>query len=204
VSTSIFIVDDHPMVVEGIQSMLRNEPSFEVCGVALNGKSCLAYFINQTADVVLLDINLPDVNGMDICRELMRKENPPVVIALTNFDQLTYMRTMKEAGARGYLMKNSTLEQIRQAIDAVSRGEEYWLGKKSLDEKLKEIPDFLLTRREIEVLRLISEGLTNHQIADKLFVSESTIDTHRKNLLSKFDVKNTAALVRLSIEKKII
>lgn len=192
------------MVVEGIQSMLRNEPSFEVCGVALNGKSCLAYFINHRADVVLLDINLPDVNGMDICRELMRKENPPVVIALTNFDQLTYMRTMKEAGARGYLMKNSTLEQIRQAIDAVSRGEEYWLGKKSLDEKLKEIPDFLLTRREIEVLRLISEGLTNHQIADKLFVSESTIDTHRKNLLSKFDVKNTAALVRLSIEKKII
>jgi len=202
--TSVFIVDDHPMVIEGIRSMLLDLPNIEVAGHAMNASSCLGFFIKNSADVVLLDINLPDQSGIEVCKELLRKTPGLKIIALTNFDQLTYLQNMKDAGARGYLLKNSSLSEIEKAIQMVVSGNEYWLGRDSVRESIKEHNQPLLTRREIEVLKLIAEGLTNQEIADKLFVSASTVDSHRKNLISKLQVKNTAALVRTALENKII
>ncbi len=200
----VFIVDDHPMVVEGIRSMLLQLPTIEVAGHAMNAASCLGYFVSNTADVVLLDINLPDQSGIEVCKALLKKRPELKIIALTNFDQLTYLQNMKDAGARGYLLKNSSVDEIEKAIQAAISGKEYWLGRDSVRESIHEHNQPLLTRREIEVLKLIAEGLTNQEIADKLFVSASTVDSHRKNLISKLQVKNTAALVRTALENKII
>lgn len=200
----VFIVDDHPMVVEGIRSMLMQLPEIEVAGHAMNAASCLGYFVKNTADVVLLDINLPDQSGMDVCKTLLRRNPELKIIALTNLDQLTYLQGMKDAGARGYLLKNSSADKIESAIRQVRAGKETWLGRDDVRDSLHDHNQLLLTRREIEVLRLIAEGLTNHEIAEKLFVSDSTVDSHRKNLISKLQVKNTAALVRTAFEKKII
>lgn len=200
----VFIVDDHPMVVEGIRSMLMQMPEIEVAGHAMNAASCLGYFVKNTADVVLLDINLPDQSGMDVCKTLLRRNPELKIIALTNLDQLTYLQGMKDAGARGYLLKNSSVDEIESAIRKVMAGKETWLGREDMRESIHDHNQLLLTRREIEVLRLIAEGLTNHEIAEKLFVSDSTVDSHRKNLISKLQVKNTAALVRTAFEKKII
>jgi DNA-binding NarL/FixJ family response regulator len=200
----VFIVDDHPMVVEGIRSMLTQLPEVEVVGHAMNAASCMGFFVSNTADVVLLDINLPDQSGIDVCKELLKKKTGLKIIALTNFDQLTYLQNMKDAGARGYLLKNSSIEEIEKAIQAAVSGKEYWLGRDSVRDSISDHNQPLLTRREIEVLKLIAEGLTNQEIADKLFVSASTVDSHRKNLISKLQAKNTAALVRTALENKII
>lgn len=200
----IFIVDDHPMVVEGIRTMLLQFPDVEVAGHAMNAASCLGYFVHNTADLVLLDINLPDQSGIDVCKSLLKRKPELKIIALTNFEQLTYLQNMKDAGAKGYLLKNASLDEIGAALKAVRSGKEYWLGKDSIRESIGDHNEMLLTRREIEVLRLIAEGLTNHEIAEKLFVSDSTVDSHRKNLISKLQVKNTAALVRTALENKII
>ncbi len=202
--TRIFIVDDHPMVIEGIRSMLIQLPEIEVVGHAMNAASCLGFFVSNTADVVLLDINLPDQNGIEVCRALLKKRPELKIIALTNFDQLTYLQNMKDAGASGYLLKNSSIDEIEKAIQAAVSGKEYWLGRDSVRDSISDHNQPLLTRREIEVLKLIAEGLTNQEIADKLFVSASTVDSHRKNLISKLQVKNTAALVRTALENRII
>jgi DNA-binding NarL/FixJ family response regulator len=188
--TRVFIVDDHPMVIEGIRSMLLQLPDIEVAGHAMNAASCLGYFVKNSADVILLDINLPDQSGMDVCKALLAKRPELKIIALTNFDQLTYLQNMKDAGARGYLLKNSSIDEIEKAIQAAVAGKEYWLGRDSVRESISDHNQPLLTR--------------NQEIADKLFVSVSTIDSHRKNLISKLQVKNTAALVRMAIESKII
>jgi len=200
----ILIVDDHPMVIEGIRMMLTQLEDVEVCGHAMNAASCLGYFIKNTADIVLLDINLPDQSGIDVCKTLAKKFPDLKIIALTNFDQISYVQSMKDAGAHGYLLKNASLEEIRTAIDRVTSGKEYWLGRENVRESILEHNQPMITRREVEVLKLIAEGLTNQEIADSLFVSVSTVDSHRKNLLSKLQVKNTAALVRAAIEFKII
>ncbi len=200
----IFIVDDHPMVIEGLRSMLLQIPGIEICGHAMNGSSCIGYFVGNDADIVLLDINLPDQSGMDVCKQLLRRKPDLKVIALTNQEQLSYLQGMKDAGAKGYLLKNASLDEIEKALNDVYAGGESWLGNKNLNDRFGNHSELLLTRREIEVLKHIAEGLTNQQIADKLFVSASTIDSHRKNLISKLQVKNTAALVRAAFEKKIL
>jgi DNA-binding NarL/FixJ family response regulator len=202
--TRIFIVDDHPMVVEGMRSILMQMTDVEVAGHAMNAASCMGYFVNNSADLVLLDINLPDQSGIDVCKALLKRKPELKVISLTNFDQLTYLQNMKDAGAKGYLLKNSSADEIEKAITTVMAGNEFWLGRDNVRESIQDHNQLLLTRREIEVLKLIAEGLTNQEIADKLFVSTSTVDSHRKNLISKMQVKNTAALVRTALEKKII
>lgn len=202
--TRIFVVDDHPMVVEGIKSMLLQVADVEVAGHAANAASCMGYFVGNDADVVLLDINLPDQSGIEVCKMLLRRKPELKVIALTNHEQLTYLQGMKDAGAQGYLLKNASLDEIEKALSAVLTGREYWLGRENIKDSHRHQSELLLTRREIDVLKLIAEGLTNQEIADKLFVSASTVDTHRKSLISKLQAKNTAALVRAALEKKII
>jgi DNA-binding NarL/FixJ family response regulator len=202
--TRIFIVDDHPMVIEGLRTMLLQIQDVEVTGHAMNAASCLGYFVRNEADIVLLDINLPDQSGIDVCRQLLQRKPELKIIALTNHEQLTYLTGMKDAGAKGYLLKNASFDRIQSALEAVMDGHESWLGNENIKDTFSHQNELLLTRREIEVLRLIAQGMTNPEIADKLFVSPSTIDSHRKNLISKLQVKNTAALIRAAFEKKIL
>ena len=203
----VFVVDDHPMVVEGMLSMLSQQPSIEVAGHAMSAASCMGYFLHHTADVVLMDINLPDKSGIDLCKELKQKRPDVYILGISNFNQGSYVRQMIEKGASGYVLKTVSKEELLLAIETVSKGKVYMsheafkaMSKES--ERQQALP--ILTKREKEVLQLIAEGHTNPQIADKLFVSPSTVDSHRKNLLSKLEVNNTAALIKFAYENKLI
>lgn len=201
----LFIVDDHFMVIEGIKAMLQNEPDLEWIGHAYNADTCLSFLRHQLPDVLLMDINLPDKSGIDLCKEVNEKYDTVRVIGLSTFNQLSYISKMLDHGAAGYLLKNATKQEILAAIHTVMQGKEYLSAEASdmlKKPNLNEAPT--LTRREIEVLQLIAEGMTNAEMAEKLFVSTTTIDTHRKHLLEKFHAKNTAALIMAAAQMKFV
>lgn len=201
----IFIADDHYMVVEGIRSLLQNETGLEWMGHAMNAASCMAFLQKQQPDVLLLDINLPDKSGLDVCKEVKHKFPDIHILGLSSFNQLSYIQKMMENGASGYVLKNATKEEIIEAINKVMEGETYLSIEAAStihENKNSKIP--VITRREKEVLLLIADGLTNNQIAEKLFISSATVDTHRTSLLSKFEVKNTANLIRLATQLNFI
>jgi DNA-binding NarL/FixJ family response regulator len=200
----VFIVDDHYMVIEGIRSMLQPVQTIEWMGHATNAKSCMAFLQNQVPDVILMDINLPDKNGIELCKEVLTHSPSVKVLGLSTFNQLSFIEKMMENGASGYLLKNAVGDEIMEAIEAVLTGEKYFSNDVStlLEVKSQNYPT--ITRREKEVLTLIAEGLTNPQIAEKTFVSVTTIETHRKNLLMKLEAKNTAELVRLAFKYALL
>lgn len=204
----VFITDDHPVVIEGIHSLLQNEKDMEWAGQAMNAQSCLGFFVNNTADVVLMDISMPGMDGVELCA-IMKEKYPGVfILGLSTFNQGLYIKKMMENGASGYILKNSSREELVEAIHTVYQGGIYFSGEAG--EALKdyqrssgqELP--ALTSREKEVLELIAQGFTNPQIAEKIFLSSFTVDSHRKNLLAKLNVKNTASLIRLAVERKLI
>jgi DNA-binding NarL/FixJ family response regulator len=202
--TSVFIVDDHYMVIEGIRSLLSDEKTIEWKGHATNAGACLAFLQREQPDIVLMDINLPDKNGIELCKEVKEKYPSVFVIGLSTFNQKSFIQKMMDNGASGYVLKNATQEELMQAISTVLTGKTFLSFDAS--QTLLKVKDnnIILTRREIEVLELIAEGLTNNIIAARLFISSTTVDTHRKNLLTKFGVKNTAALVRSAVQMQII
>jgi len=199
--TKIFIVDDHYMVIEGIRSLLQNERSIEWMGHATNAASCLAFLNKQLPDVILMDINLPDINGIDLCKEVKTKYPSVFIIGLSTFNQQSFIQKMMDNGASGYLLKNATQEEITSAIETVMKGKTYLSEEASNTLRKENGTNIVLTRREKEVLELIADGMTNAEIAQKLFVSVTTVDTHRKNLLAKFDTKNTAALIKIAVSQ---
>jgi DNA-binding NarL/FixJ family response regulator len=203
IKTKVFIVDDHPMVIEGLLSMIRTEPEIEYMGYATTAASCLGYFVRGMADVVLMDINLPDKSGMELCRELKTRFQHLQILAISSYDQGSYVKGMIEHGASGYIFKNASKEELIEAISKVASGQPYLSNGASFamrEEKNRASSLPILTKREKEVLQLIADGLTNPQIAEKLFVSVSTIESHRKSLMAKLNTGNTASLLKTSIE----
>ena len=204
----VFIVDDHPLVQEGIKSLLTNEKDIEVCGYAMNAQSCIGYFVNNKADVILMDINLPDKSGIDLCREIKQAHPEVMVLGLSTFNQGSYVTRMMENGASGYVLKNADKAEMIEAIHQVSKGKIYLsfeagqAMRRENSNPASQIP--VLTRREKEILQLIAEGFTNPEIASQLYLSPTTVDTHRKNLLAKLNVKNTASLVKFAMEHDLI
>lgn len=204
----VFIVDDHPVVIEGINSLLQNENGIEWAGQAMNAQSCLGFFVNNTADVVLMDISIPGMDGVELCAVMKNKYPGIFILGLSTFNQGLYIKKMMENGASGYILKNSSKEELIKAIHTVCEGGIFFSGEAGLalaeykKSSKTELP--VLTPREKEILGLIAEGYTNPQIAEKIFLSQFTIDSHRKNLLAKLNVKNTASLIRLAVERKLI
>ena len=201
----VFITDDHYMVVEGIRSLLQHQKDLEWMGHAMNAASCLSFLQNQQVDVLLLDINLPDKSGIDLCKEIKEKYPATHIIGISSFNQLSFIEKMMGNGASGYVLKNASQEELIEAIESVMQGKKFLsnevasIVKKGPDSKIP-----IITRREKEVLGLIADGLTNAEIAEKLFISITTVDTHRKSLLTKFEVKNTASLIRLAMQYQSI
>jgi DNA-binding NarL/FixJ family response regulator len=201
----IFIVDDHYMVIEGIRSLLQNEKNIEWMGHAMNAGSCLAYLHNQQPDIILMDINLPDISGIDLCKEVKTKYPSVFIIGLSTFNQQSFIQKMMDNGASGYVLKNASQEELMEGIEMVMKGKTYLSDEASQSLRKNNTEDApVLTRREKEVLELIAEGMTNGEIAERLFIGVTTVDTHRKNLLLKFTAKNTAELVKLAFYHKII
>jgi len=197
--TKVFVVDDHYMVIEGIRSLLQNEKNIEWTGHASNAASCLAYLHQQLPDVVLMDINLPDKSGIDLCKEVKQKYPSIFIIGLSTYNQLSFIQKMIDNGASGYVLKNASQQELMEAIETVAKGKKYLSFEVSQTLRNTNTNTVVLTRREKEVLNLIAEGLTNNEIAQKLFISTTTVDTHRKNLLEKLNARNTAALIKLSM-----
>ncbi len=200
----VFIVDDHYMVIEGIRSLLHREKDIEWMGHATNAASALEFLKHQQPDIILMDVNLPDKSGTELCKEVKQLYPAVLVLGLSTFNQQAVIRNMMDNGASGYVLKNATKEELLEAIAAILKGNTYL----SMDavHSLRKTPagQPLITRREKEVLQLIAEGLTNTEISAKLFISTATVNTHRKSLLEKFDVKNTATLIGKAIKMELI
>lgn len=200
----IFVVDDHYMVMEGIRSLLQHETNIEWLGHATNASSCLAFLQQQQPDVILMDINLPDKSGIELCKEVKEKYPSVFIIGLSTFNQQSFIKKMMDNGASGYVLKNATREELVEAMETVMKGKTYMSHEVSQALRTSGSEQVVLTRREKEVLELIAEGMTNNEIAGKLFISITTVDTHRKNVMAKLNVKNTAMLIRMAVELKII
>lgn len=201
----VFIADDHYMVVEGIRTLLQGEKDIEFIGHASNAASCLSYLKNQQPDVILMDISMPDKTGVELCKEVRQLYPHVFVIGLSTFNQFTFIDAMMENGASGYLLKNAGKEEIITAVREVAKGKTYISDEAAATLKNEAHEDSpVLTRRENEILRMIANGHTNPAIADKLFLSLSTVDTHRKSLMRKLNIKNTALLIRYAMENNIV
>ena len=204
----VAVTDDHPMVLRGIETMLKNSADIAITATY---NSCNETYLGikvDKPDILLLDINLPDCNGIEFCKTLNKSFPEIQVIALTNFNETAFVKNIIRNGAKGYLLKNTDKHELESAIKKVFRGEQYLqksIQKKLLDESfgITSRNTFIpkLTRREKEVLKLIVEEMTTQEIADKLFISTKTVETHRSHLIQKLDVRNTAGLVRIAIEK---
>ncbi|GAA4319037.1 response regulator transcription factor [Compostibacter hankyongensis] len=207
-SIQVFIVDDHPMVVAGLRTLLGQLEDITVAGTAGSAFETMPLLKKHTVDVLLLDINLPDVSGIDLCKKIHREFPGIKILGISTFSERSYISRMIGNGASGYLIKSASAEEIAGAIRTVLQGKLYL----SLEMEHVLQPSAALTagvlpaltKREKEVLQLIAEGFTNNQIAAQLFISPLTVDSHRKNLLMKLGVNNTAALIRLAIAHHLL
>jgi two-component system, NarL family, nitrate/nitrite response regulator NarL len=212
VMIKILVIDDHPLVIDGIKTMLRDESYLHIEAAAKTGKEALALLDNGLSiDIILLDINLPDTDGLRLC-ELIREKNKSVkILGLTYVNEAGIITQLIKRGANGYLLKNMEKEELVDAINQVLDGTVY-LSKAANDKVLQQMQTLniphnnipALTRREKEILQLLSQGLTSHEIAERLFLSNYTVDTHRKNMLQKFNVHNTQSLMNVTRELGII
>jgi DNA-binding NarL/FixJ family response regulator len=196
------LVEDHPIVSESLANLINSFfPELE-CHHVTTAYDGLAWLNGNKPEVILLDINLPDISGIEFCKIAKSRFLDIKILAITSIEQRHVIDQMLAAGANGLILKSSDTDQILEAIKQVLCGNQYI--SESVANLLKgkqpnenDLP--LLTRREVEVLKLIANGLTNQEIADKLFISAWTVDSHRKNLLLKFNAKNTAMLVKTAI-----
>ena len=194
----IFIVDDHPMVIEGFKSLLRQNENIIVVGSAENAFEAMAFLKSNEVNIAFLDINLPDISGIELCKKIKTDFPSIQCLALSTFNDRTYVSKMIENGASGYLLKNSSKEEIFLAIEEVSKGNMFFNVDFQIQNTSKYDQTPILTRREKEVLIEIADGLTNQQIADKLFISITTVSSHRQNLMLKLDANNTASLIKMA------
>ena len=204
----IIICDDHPLITEGIHSFITQKEDMEVVATAGSALELKEMLSGTEADVLLLDVNLPDENGIDMCMEIKKIYPDLRILGLSNFNERSVIVRMLNNGASGYLVKSESIKVVEQAIRHIYEGGVYF-GKEaqitlnSLTRKeLTDLPP--ITKREKEVLQYLDEGLTSPMIAQKMFISSLTVDSHRKNLLRKFEVSKTINLIQKAKELGII
>jgi two-component system response regulator NreC len=197
----IAIAEDHQALIDGMKVFLEYETDLVIVGEANNGDRLLDIVRSKRPNVVLTDIRMPVMDGITAAR-IIKKEFPDCkIIAFSMFEQEEAIQQMQEAGASGYILKNSSLKNVLDAIRTVHRGETYFDSGIKRSEK-KDQDDVPLSKREKEILRLVGEGKTSQEIADALFIGKTTVDTHRKNILKKLNLQGKTELIRYSMEKK--
>lgn len=206
----VFVIDDHPLVRDGIATMLHDAGYIEISGFAKNGKQALDFLEDRVPDIILLDINLPDTDGLVLCEKIREHNKTSKVIGLTSTNESGIISSLLQRGGNGYLLKNMERNELIMAIDTVMDGRMY-LSKAANDKLLeqfqntgtnKNIP--VITRREKEILHLLDEGMNGPQIAEKLFLSALTVETHRKNLMKKLNVNSTQILLKTARELRML
>ena len=207
----ILLVDDHTLFRNGLKMLLDTLPGYEVTGEASNGRDFLDLIAKHDYDIVFLDIEMPEINGIEAARKAIEQRPGLKIITLSMYGDEEYYDQMVDAGARGFLLKNTNLQEVRTAIDTVMAGGNYFSQElmqnllrnyKAMHESKD--PDAELSEREIEILLLICSGLSNQKIGDQLFISKRTVEKHRANILCKTNIKNTAGLVMYAIKNQLI
>jgi len=207
----VFLVDDHKMVIQGLQLLLDNNPKIKVIGTAENGEEAIEKIPIAKPDVVLLDINMPKINGIDTCKILLEKQANLKIIAISMHTETSLIKMMLNAGAKGYVLKNAGKSVLINAINSVYDGKLYLddtvndivINSIANSSKKNQSPFPTISRREKEVLQLILEEYTTQEMAEKLCISFGTIETHRRNLLHKLGARNTAGLVKIALEYEL-
>lgn len=201
----VILTEDHPLVIEGIKAMLEKEADIDCIATCNTGDMLLRLLLKHQPDIILMDINLPDINGIELCKEVRKIYGSIGIIALSINNHPAVIRQMIESGANGYVLKDAGKKEILSAIRTVAQHKKFFSHSAALAMRNPDNPHLpSLTRREKEVLELISDGFTNREIAEKLFIDISTVDSHRKNMLSKYDVKNTSALIKVAITNGLL
>jgi len=205
---SVIIIDDHPMVIEGLKTLLAGEATIHIKNYFTNGKDTLEFLEKENCDIILLDVNLPDINGVEMVGMILKKRENIGILGLSTYSEPSIINQMIRNGVKGYLLKNATSNELVEAITQVHKGRFYFGSEiqkilaDSVSQNTKDIPK--LTRREKHILTLIAEGKTTNTIAEELFISPLTVETHRRNLMQKLEVSNAASLIKVAIEKKLI
>ena len=208
----VLIADDHQLIIDGLSQILRTEKSIGTISSAINGRKALDMVLSGEVDCVIMDINMPELNGLEATK-LIKKEKPFIrVIVVSMLCDASIVSKMLKAGADAFINKDTGKEELLKAIAKVMNGEKYISPEISnnlfvhLNDRNVNTnhDDKHLSPREIEIVRYIAEGLTNIEIAANLFLSTSTVDTHRKNVLAKLQLKNTAALVKYAAQHKLL
>jgi DNA-binding NarL/FixJ family response regulator len=209
----LLIADDHSFIIDGIVSLLSSDTKFEVVGISNSGKEAIQKFELLHPDIVIMDISMPDISGIEATNLIIKKQPEAKIIALTQHDDIEYIMEFLKVGGLGYILKTANKSELIEAITTVNNGGRYisssvskimvdgLISSNKKDKVKKEIP---LTKREIEIIKLISDDLTNNEIADALSISLRTVETHRRNLMQKLDVKSTVALIRWALQHKIM
>lgn len=216
-SYSLLVVDDHQLVLDGLVSIVSELNGFEIKGSARNGKEGIQLANLLNPDIILMDIDMPVMNGLEATRRIKAENPESKIIILTMHNEASLIKKVMDIGADGYLLKNSDREEFHNALCSVSKGKSYFSAEvtqsllnptKSNKSNFEISQDTLqlstLTEREIDVLKLIAEGLSNKEIGEQLFISHRTVDTHRTNLMRKLDVHNIAGLIKFSIKNGLV
>jgi DNA-binding NarL/FixJ family response regulator len=208
--TNLLLVDDHTLVTDGLIALLGADNNFDIKGVAQSGIEAIEMLKALKIDVVLMDVDMPEMNGIDAVK-FIKKNLPDIrVIMLTMHDEKAIIKQLQDIGADGYLIKNSPKAELINAIKTVAAGDQYF--SETVNElllKTDEKPSISaelegLTEREIEIITLIAEGLSNKEIGEKLFISHRTVDTHRTNLMTKLNLHNVAGIVRFAMHHNLL
>ncbi|HEY1038746.1 MAG TPA: response regulator transcription factor [Bacteroidia bacterium] len=206
----LHIVDDHQMMIDGLRALLGDEPAFKIIAESNNGKVALGKIETDQPDVLLTDISMPEMNGLELTKAVKEKFPEIKIIALSMFGERNTISEMLQAGISGYIVKNTGKQELVQAINKVATGGLFFSDEVSA-EMMKAISTpavkedvITLTPREIEIVKLIAKEFSNLQIADALFISERTVETHRKNIFRKTNTKSVVGLIKYAIEKKLL
>jgi len=197
----IIIVDDHPLVLDGLKARLQRSDEIEIVGEATDGVRALEVAEEAQPDVVLLDINMPNMNGLEAAQIFKERFQDLRVLILSMHDDREYVLNLTRAGVHGYVLKSAPFDELLSAIKAVNRGAVYYsAGISNILMEESDKPDSGLTTREQTVLRLLSKGLTSKQMAEKMFISVRTVETHRRNIKRKLELNSTTELIRYAID----
>ncbi len=204
----LVIADDHNLFIEGLQLILHNHPDIEIASIASNGKELLDTVRKNRPDIILLDINMPVLNGLDALKYLKREFAQVKVIMLSTYNEDHLVEKAKARGANGYLLKNVNKAELVQTINLVYQGQSCFPYRMPANPAATGTADsfllqFNVTRRESEILQLIKNGLTNHQISEELHLSIYTVETHRKNIMQKLQLHSPAELVKFIIQHNL-
>lgn len=205
---NVLLTDDHQIIIDGLKSLLTNQEEINVVAEASNGREALRILSLIPVDVLLMDIDMPVMNGIDALKEIRRQNSKVKVIILSMHNEAGMIKSLIDLGANGYLLKSCSQDELIEAIKKVAAGQSYFSSDVTLA-LLKPAARLgpqteILTERETEILRLIASGFSNKEIGDQLFISHRTVDTHRTNLMKKLDVNNIAGLISYAIKNGIV